>query len=106
MSLFDRLFGEKPSPPAATSVVIEPELAATLTASGESLQDAVHSALRSYLVSLEQPKPAEPAAPAASATPERVPFWLERGSERDEALEDKLRDRVINRRDTESDAKA
>ena len=117
MSIFDRLFGDKPPPLPAGAVVIEPELVATLTAHGQSLHDAVHAALRSHLAAQDQPAVAvagtpvapEPAVadsgePAARAKRE-TPFWLERDTERDLALEDKLRDRVKSRRDTETDDK-
>ncbi|MGH7686040.1 MAG: hypothetical protein ACREN2_04395 [Candidatus Dormibacteria bacterium] len=108
MSLFDRLFGDKPPPLPAGAVMIDRELVATLTARGESLHDAVHTALRAQLAALEQPAVAVPGTPVApesvQAKPE-APFWLERDSERDLALEDKLRDRVKSRRDTETDGK-
>lgn len=118
MSLFGRLLGNKPPPLPAGAVVIDPELVAALTAHGESLPAAVHDALRARLAALEQPAVAvpgipvatEPVAsdrtqPAAQAKPE-TPFWLERDSERDVALEDQLRDRVKSRRDSETDGKA
>ena len=109
MSLFDRLLGNKPPPLPAGAVMIDPELVAALTARGESLPDAVHAALRARLAALEQPAVAVPGIPvapqpAAQAKPE-TPFWLERDSERDVALEDKLRDRVKSRRDSETDGK-
>lgn len=117
MSLFDRLFGNKPPPLPAGAVIIDPELVAALTARGESLHDAVHAAVRAQLAALEQsvlavpgtPVAPEPvtsvsAEPAAQAKPE-APFWLERDSGGDVALEDKLRDRVKSRRDSETDGK-
>ena len=97
MSLLGRLFGGGTPPP--TSVVIDPELAATLTAEGAPLDRAVDAALRAHLESLRQPKPAEPRAP------ERVPFWLQRDSERDPGLEEELRDRIIHRRESESESR-
>lgn len=99
MSLLGRLFGGGAPPPPPTSVVIDPELAATLTAGGEPLDSAVHAALRSHLAALAAPKPAEPQAP------ERVPFWLQRDREKDMVLEEELRDRIIHRRETESETR-
>lgn len=99
MSLLGRLFGGGTPPPPATSVVIDPELAATLTAGGEPLDRAVDTALRAHIEALRQPKPAE--APA----PERVPFWLQRDRGKDMVLEEELRDRVIHRRDSENESR-
>lgn len=99
MPLFGRLFGARIPLPAPTTVVIDPELAATLTAGGEPLEASVHTALRAHLAAL-----AVPPAPEHEA-PERVPFWLQRDDARDLTLEDKLRDRVINRHESESDSR-
>ena len=79
--------------------MIDPELAATLTAGGDPLDRAVDTALRAHLEALRQPKPAEARAV------ERVPFWLERDREKDSGLEEELRDRVIHRRETESESR-
>ena len=98
MSLLGRLFGGGAPRVPPTSVVIDPELAATLTAGGEPLDRAVDAAIRAHLEALRQPKP-EPHAT------ERVPFWLERDPERDTVLEEELRDRVIHRRDSESESR-
>src|SRR5215471_4657239 len=98
MSLLGRLFGREAPPAPPTSVVIAPELAATLTAGGEPLDRAVDTAIRAHLEALRQPKP-EPHAP------EGVPFWLERDRERDTVLEEELRDRVIHRRESESESR-
>jgi hypothetical protein len=99
MSLLGRLFGGGTPPPPPTSVVIDPELAATLTAGGDPLDRAVDAALRAHLESLRRPEPVEP------REPERVPFWLQRDDQRDQGLEDELRDRIIHRRESESESR-
>ena len=101
MSLFGRLFGARaPEPPPPASVVIDPELASALTAGGDPLDSAVDTALRAHLESLRQAKLAE------SRVVERVPFWLERDREKDSSgLEEELRDRVIHRRESESESR-
>ena len=96
MTLLGRLFGAKaPPPPPPNSVVIDSALVSELTAGGEPLDRAVDAVLRAHLASLHEPKPETP-------QPERVPFWLERGDEHD-AIDDELRDRIIHRRETETD---
>ena len=96
MSFFGRIFGGKPKA-APTSVVIDPELAATLTADGAGLDVAVDTALRAQLEAQ--------AKAAAAGEPERMPFWLQRDSDRSAELEDQLRDRVIQRHESEDDAR-
>lgn len=98
MTLLGRLFGAKAPPAPPNSVVIDSEVAAELTAGGEPLDRAVDAALRAHLEALHAPQP-EP-----GPQPERVPFWLERGHEGD-AIEDELRDRIIHRRETETDSR-
>lgn len=98
MTLLGRLFGAKAPPPPPNSVVIDSEIAAELTSGGELLEPSVNAALRAHLEALHAPPP-EPAP-----QPERVPFWLERGHEGD-AIEDELRDRIIHRRETETDSR-
>ena len=93
MSFLGRIFGGKPPEPAPTSVVIDPELAGTLTAGGAGLDVAVDTALRAYLAA--QAKAAE------AGLDDRIPFWLQRDEERSRELEDELRDRVIQRHGTE-----
>ena len=96
MSFFGRLFGGGAPAPPVTSVVIDPELANQLTAAGVPLSDAVDAALREHL---------RAAANSANAAPheegERIPFWLARDEERSGELEDELRDRVIQRHESE-----
>lgn len=96
MSFLGRIFGGSPQP-APTAVVIDPDVAATLTADGTVLSSAVDAALRAYLDAQ--------ARAAEAATVERMPFWLQRDSDRNAELEDQLRDRVIQRRDAEDDAR-
>jgi hypothetical protein len=98
MTLLGRLFGTKAPPPPPNSVVIDSELVSELTAGGEPLDRAVDAALRAHLAALHAPQPEAP------PPPERVPFWLQRGHEGD-AIEDALRDRIIHRRETESDSR-
>ena len=95
MSFLGRIFGgkEKPPEPAPTTVVIDPELAGTLTAGGLALDVAVDGALRAY-VTLQ-------AKAAESGHADRIPFWLQRDAERSGGLEDELRDRVIQRHGAE-----
>ena len=93
MSFLGRIFGGKPPEAPPTSVVIEPELAGTLTAGGLGLDVAVDTALRAY-VALQ-------AKAAESGHADRMPFWLQRDAERSGELEDELRDRVIQRHGSE-----
>ncbi len=89
MSWLGRLFGAKPPPPPANSVLIDGAIAAQLTAGGGPLDTAVDGALRAYLEAQ--------AKATAAGEPERIPFWLRRDAERSGDLEDELRDRVIQR---------
>ena len=93
MSFLGRLFGARPPEPAPNSVVIDPELAGTLTAGGVALDAAVDTALRAYL--------ALQAKAAEAGLDDRIPFWLQRDEERSRELEDELRDRVIQRHGAE-----
>lgn len=112
MSLLSRLFGATPPPPAPNTVVIDPELASQLTAEGEPLDRAVHVALRAHLTTLSASPSADaqsaaaPGQPAARNDNDRVPFWLQRDADKDSALEDQLRNRIINRREAETDRQA
>lgn len=110
MSLLDRLLHAKAPAIAPTAVVIDPELAAVLSAGGEPLERAVNTSLRAYLAARDEPTPAQPSAAERMApepkAAERMPFWLERDSERDTALEEQLRDRTIHRRESESNDRA
>lgn len=96
MSFLGRLFGGGTSAPPATSVVIDADLAARLTADGTVLTTAVDSALRQHLS--EQDRAAD------HAEDERMPFWLARDAEAPE-LEEQLRDRVIQRHESEDGSK-
>jgi hypothetical protein len=96
MSFWSRLFGAKaPPPPPPNTVIIEEEVAAPLTADGSALEIAVNTALRAYLDAR--------AKAAAAGDPGAIPFWLRRESSGEAGLEDKLRDRVIQRRAAEDE---
>ena len=100
MSWLGRLFGSKPPPappPPSNSVVIAGDLVAPLVAGGAELSVAVDSALRTFLVAQ--------AKALAAGEPERIPFWLRRDAENPGDLEDELRDRVIQRRAAEEEAR-
>ena len=100
MSFLGRLFGSgraAPAPaPVPNLVVIAPDLAATLTASGGPLDTAVNSALRSHLE-------AERRAAEAELRGEKIPFWLRRDQGSSPEMEDALRDRIAQRRSGEED---
>jgi len=99
MGMLSRLFRSRESsapPPSAVevapvrhSVLVPEELVGQLTADGEPLQEAVERTLRRAL---------EPAPPVASK-----PFWVERGEPSGD-LSDELRDRVAQRRASESES--
>ena len=96
MSFLGRLFGAKSQPPPQPNhVLIDDEVAAPLTADGTALGVAVNTALRAYLDAK--------AKAAASGDVEAIPFWLRRESPGEGGLEDKLRDRVIQRRAAEDE---
>jgi hypothetical protein len=95
MSFFGRLFGAKPPPAPANSVVIAEDLVATLTTDGATLEVAVNDSLRAFIEAQ--------AKAAAAGEPERIPFWLRRESDQGGQLEDELRDRVIQRRAAEDE---
>jgi hypothetical protein len=97
MSFLGRLFGGKAPEPVPNTVVIEADLAASLTAEGAPLDAAVDGALRAYLDAR--------AKAAQAADLEGIPFWLRRDAERSGELEDELRDRIIQRRATEEESK-
>jgi len=82
-----------PAAPAATAVVIDPDVASQLTAGGEDLSAAVDQALRNQLTMQRRA--------AEAGEDERMPFWLARDTERSGELEDELRDRVIQRHESE-----
>ncbi|HVC05214.1 MAG TPA: hypothetical protein VND88_11115 [Candidatus Acidoferrales bacterium] len=95
MSWLGKLFGAKPPPAPADSVVIAGDLVGPLTAGGTGLSVAVDTALRAYLDAQ--------AKALAAGEPERIPFWLRRDAEHAGDLEDELRDRVIQRRAAEDE---
>ena len=97
MSFLGRLFGGKAAEPPANSVLIDVDLAASLTADGVALDLAVDSALRAYLDARMKA--------VQTADLEGIPFWLRRDSERSGELEDELRDRMIQRRAGEEETK-
>lgn len=93
MSWLARLFGRAPAAPAeqaAGTVVIPTDLAERLTASGAPLPVAVEAALRDHL--------------AEVPTNDDKFFWLTRDDERSGDLEERLRDRIAQRRSGEGDA--
>ncbi|MGA7987959.1 MAG: hypothetical protein WCB51_06120 [Candidatus Dormiibacterota bacterium] len=97
MSWLGRLFGSKPPPAPANSVVIADDLVTPLVATGTDLSTAVDTALRAYLDAQ--------AKALAAGEPERIPFWLRRDAEHAGDLEDELRDRVIQRRAAEEETR-
>jgi hypothetical protein len=95
MSWLGRLFGSKPLPAPANTVVIAGDLVTPLAATSADLSTAVDTALRAYLDAQ--------AKALAAGEPERIPFWLRRDAEKSGDLEDELRDRVIQRRAAEDE---
>ena len=102
MSWLARLLGRAPDavPPAATTVVVPPDLAERLTASGTPLDVAVESVLREHLAT---------AATNGDTHQDQQgngdkPFWLEREQSGAGDLEERLRDRIAQRRSTEGEA--
>lgn len=98
MSWLGRLFGRAPAAPAATTegaaaaaVPIPPDVAALLTASGAPLATAVETALREHLAERDE----------AHANGDK-PFWLAREEETGD-LEERLRDRIAQRRTGEGE---
>jgi hypothetical protein len=85
-------------------VVLPDDLAAALTADGTALPVATETALREVLEARRQA--AERAALLATQRTERVPFWLARESDEDAAIEERLRDRLEQRRGGEEPAEA
>jgi hypothetical protein len=106
MSWLGRLFGggqaETPPPLPANAVVLPDDLAAALTAGGQPLTDAAVAALREGLA-----QDARRAAGGAHAG-ERIPFWLRRedDDDTDGEIEERLRERVEQRRAAEEGTKA
>ena len=103
MSFLGRLFGGgKPAPPPPTAVVLPDDLAAALTADGTDLPSATEQALREALEARRQAL--DRASAVAELRSERVPFWLAREGEEDAAIEERLRDRLDQRRSGEEAA--
>lgn len=97
MSWLARLLGRAPaSPPGppAGSVVVPADIAERLTAGGAPLDAAVEQALREHLAHVDQPE-----QPANGDKP----FWLAR-DEAEGDLEERLRDRIAQRRSGEGEA--
>lgn len=96
MSWLGRLLGRAPAAPtttaAGTTVSIPADLATQLTASGTPLAEAVEVALRAHL-----------APPAPESANGDKPFWLAR-EESDADIEDRLRDRIAQRRAGDGEA--
>jgi hypothetical protein len=101
MSWLGRLLGRTPASPAApepattTAVVVPRDLAERLTATGLTLEVAVEAALREHLTTLEQ---------AHQRGEADKPFWLAREDEAGGDLEERLRDRIAQRRSGEAEA--
>jgi len=105
MSWLGRLFGgggtPEPAPLPATAVVLPDDLAAALTAAGGPLEESTIAALRAHLEQASR-KPARKRSAAES-----MPFWLARDQDdKDGDIEDRLRERVEQRRATEEGSKA
>lgn len=99
MSWLGRLLGRAPAAPPlpATAVVVPEDVAARLTSGGAPLADAVETALREYLAAQERVE-------AQAAAGGDKPFWLTRDDERSGDLEERLRDRIAQRRAGEGEA--
>jgi hypothetical protein len=98
MSWLGRLLGRSPAVPAvppADTVVVPPDIAARLTAEGQPLASAVEQALREHLAHLDQS--------AQQQANGDKPFWLAREDEGGD-LEERLRDRIAQRRAGEGEA--
>ena len=98
MSWLARLMGKSsPAPvePPPAQVVVPQDIADKLTATGVPLGDAVEAALREHLTALEQAHRRGEAA---------KPFWLAREDEEGADIEDRLRDRIAQRRSGEAEA--
>jgi hypothetical protein len=97
MSWLARMLGKSPNAPVApppTAVVVPQDIADRLTATGLPLGDAVEAALREHLTTLEQ---------AHSRGEADKPFWLGREEEAGGDLEERLRDRIAQRRSGEAE---
>ncbi|HXA27541.1 MAG TPA: hypothetical protein VN193_02235 [Candidatus Angelobacter sp.] len=99
MSWLARLLGrsQPPAPPEppATSVVLPQDIADRLAVSGLPLGEAVEAALRDHFTMLEQ---------AHSRGEADKPFWLQREDGGGGDLEERLRDRIAQRRSGEAEA--
>ena len=102
MSWLARLLGRapaaSPAAPAPTTVVIPADIADRLTAGGAPLAGAVETALREHLAAAERVE-----QPQGNGD---KPFWLTRDDERSGDLEERLRDRIAQRRSAEGEAEA
>lgn len=98
MSWLGRLLGRAPAPPPAPprAVVVPEDIAATLTSDGTPLEEAVATSLRDYFALRER-------ARVAADAGERIPFWLQRDLEHPAGIEDKLLDRMAQRRAGDED---
>jgi hypothetical protein len=98
MSWLARLLGRAPAAPAEKvgeaerAVAIPPDIAAQLTAGGAPLGAAVETALREHLAARDE-------APANGDKP----FWLARDEEAGD-IEERLRDRIAQRRAGDGEA--
>ena len=104
MSWLGRLLGggtPEPAPLPAPAVVLPADLAAALTAGGGALEESTIAALRAHLEQASR-KPGRRSSAAAS-----MPFWLARDQDdKDGDIEDRLRERVEQRRAAEEGSKA
>lgn len=108
MSWLGRLLGRpEPSPGGeGATVALPPELASGLRARGLEPQATTLRLLHTYLEQLDTPPPADANQPQLPLDGAEVPFWLARdgdGAEGDTDLEDRLRDRVAQRRAAEAE---
>ena len=101
MSWLARLFGQTPpaaADQASTTVVVPADIAERLTADGAPLAVAVEAALREQLAAAERAE-----APVSPGNGDK-PFWLARDDESSGDLEERLRDRIAQRRTSEGEA--
>ena len=103
MSWLARLLGREPAvaapaPEVLNTVVVPADIAEKLTAGGAPLTGAVETALRDHLAAAERE--------AQAGGRDTKPFWLTRDEERSGDLEERLRDRIAQRRSAEGEAEA
>jgi hypothetical protein len=95
MSWLGRLFHPAPPPPPPNAVVIPEDIVGQLDGGDAPLQATVEGALRSYL---------EIRRRAAEHDAEGLPFWLRREAGEKGEIDQSLRDRVTQRRASETES--